>query len=294
MDDDVSGAFRHVKYALLLIAMHNSIQCNLGVFNTGGTFGDNTTPPNWDIIAQVRQQLAQWLWLHSPNIVAQAAQYLPPLTLATPALASTSFAPAQQDTLNPGVLDAKGDRCPPPFDHHVDDCGIADVAMYVPRGVAASTLALYHILGFPSPNVPDPQSKDKLNATYSHTRKFVGRAWNTRTLRVGMLDYKRLELIDRFKVWVAKPKFTLVEAAELQGILENHTRYAKWARAWFFAIQNAFRRHFTAMYFITKRRFAKMKALKQQRYSRELPRSLRSRIEPLIARDKASMLWNMR
>jgi hypothetical protein len=45
MDDDVSGAFRHMKYALLLIAMHTARQCGFGVFYTGGTFCDNTTLP---------------------------------------------------------------------------------------------------------------------------------------------------------------------------------------------------------------------------------------------------------
>ena len=68
MDDDVSGAFRHMKHALLLIALHTCVQCGYGVMYTGGSFGDCTTPPNFDIFGRVRSQLGKWLWLHCPDI----------------------------------------------------------------------------------------------------------------------------------------------------------------------------------------------------------------------------------
>jgi hypothetical protein len=41
-DDNVSGAFRLMKYHPNCMAMHTFIQGFFGVVNTGGTFGDNT------------------------------------------------------------------------------------------------------------------------------------------------------------------------------------------------------------------------------------------------------------
>ncbi len=296
MDDDVSGAFRHLKYALLCIAMHTTVQCGFAVFYTGGTFGDNTTPPNWDIIARARQQLARYLWLRFPDVMQHVRDLLPPIaTVPRPTLAEAQmFAQAAKDALNPGVFDVNGKRKPPQFDHHVDDCAFADIEPFVERGVAASTMALYSILGYPADNVPDPQSKDKLETLYGYSRKFVGRQWNTRTMTVGMPEYKRLELIQRLDQWLLQSKFTLVEAAELTGILENHTRYAKWARAWFFAIQNDFRDKFKKAYYAAARVFDKLAPAKQRQYTRELPQALWKRIAPLLQRDKARLLWHMK
>lgn len=127
------------------------------------------------------------------------------------------------------MLDEEGHCLPPPFNHHVDGCGTANIRVFVPRGVEASALALYNILGFPTPEVPNAQSKDRLDSWYGPKRKFVGCLFNTRRMTVDMPEYKRQELILQLEAWLIKPSFTLVEAAELPGILENHTRYAKWA-----------------------------------------------------------------
>ena len=204
------------------------------------------------------------------------------------------FAQAQADDINAGVFRLDGSRLPPQFDHHVDDCGFADVDEFVEQGVYASALALYAILGFPSAVVPDHLSKDKLVALYGFLRKYVGRQWNTRRLVIGMPPYKRLELIERLEHWIAQQSFTLVEAAEIQGILENHTRCVKWARVWFLAIQADFRQRFGKLFFIAERRYKAMNSATRKRYERELPQSLWSRIDQLMARDRAQLLWNMR
>ena len=70
-----------------------------------------------------------------------------------------------------------GDHWPPPFEHYVDDSGNADVHEYVEWTVAASTIALYYVLGFPATQVPDPQSKDKLDPVYDGICRFVGHQW---------------------------------------------------------------------------------------------------------------------
>ena len=58
-DDDVSGAFRHVKYHPNVVGMHSCVIMNCLLLQTGQNFGDNTSPSNWEVIARTRQQLAQ-------------------------------------------------------------------------------------------------------------------------------------------------------------------------------------------------------------------------------------------
>jgi hypothetical protein len=83
-DDDVSGAFRLMRYHPNCMAMHTFIQGAYGVVNTGGTFGDNTSPSNFDPIAFARRQLAWYMWKHDRHVVERVLPYLPPLQLAPP------------------------------------------------------------------------------------------------------------------------------------------------------------------------------------------------------------------
>jgi hypothetical protein len=52
--------------------------------HTGLTFGNNTSPSNWEPIARTRQQLAQQSW-HDPDIIHKAAQYMLPSSFIPPA-----------------------------------------------------------------------------------------------------------------------------------------------------------------------------------------------------------------
>ena len=75
-DDDVQCAFPRVKYNPNLVAMHSAMSHDTLIMHTGLTFGDNTSPSNWDDpIARARQQLAQKLW-HEENITERALPYM--------------------------------------------------------------------------------------------------------------------------------------------------------------------------------------------------------------------------
>ena len=77
-DDDVSGAFRLMRYHPNCMGLHTSIQCGYAVVNTGGTFGDNTSPSNFDpTIGVARRQVARWLWDHEPDITKRIHPYFP-------------------------------------------------------------------------------------------------------------------------------------------------------------------------------------------------------------------------
>ena len=47
-DDDVQCAFPRIKYNPNLVAMHSAISNETLIMNTGLTFGDNTSPSNWE------------------------------------------------------------------------------------------------------------------------------------------------------------------------------------------------------------------------------------------------------
>jgi hypothetical protein len=58
-DDDASMAFRQIKYPPNLAGMHCSAINGTLFLNTGQTFGDCTSPPNWELVAICRSEHAQ-------------------------------------------------------------------------------------------------------------------------------------------------------------------------------------------------------------------------------------------
>ena len=155
-DDDISGAFRQIKYHPNLAGTHTSVQCGFGVLNTGATFGDNTSPSNFDPIARARRFMSHYLWTSSPDVVERVLPFLPPITTAplpTPAEAAL-FAQSDRDNINTGVIDGNGNRIPPAYHMHVDDNLYADVLRFLVLTVCASAAGLFEILGWPD----DPRS----------------------------------------------------------------------------------------------------------------------------------------
>jgi hypothetical protein len=289
-DDDVSGAFRHGKYNPNVVAMHSCVIQGRMVCATGSTFGDNTSPGNFEPIADARKELAINLWPNK-DTVELARPYLPPIKLAPPPTAAevAQFVPAESDALNPGVF-VNGRRLPPQFDHHVDDNLYADVGEHLLQTVSASVLALYYILGFPEPNVPNPLSMDKLDTSYTHQRKELGTGTDTRKMEVTILEPKRAQMIEQLVPWITRTEFNLRDISSLHGSLESLTRYIKWARPLFFALQNAIRLELTQRYYFLKRWYGTSN--RASSIANELPSALLHRLTGLIASDKAKFLWS--
>ena len=184
-----------------------------------------------------------------------------------------------------------GRQLEPTYNMHVDDNLYADVGPYLDRTICASVAALFDVLGAPTnPLVPSPLSNDKFEAWYNHQRKLVGRQFNSRTMTVGLLPYKKTQLIEALRSWSSKKSFDLLEIAQLLGTLENHTKYARWARCWYFALQNAVRRVLLARFAILKRRYDKKG--RERTFSRQLPAQLRDRVHCLIECEKAQLIWS--
>ena len=290
-DDDVQCAFPRIKYNPSLVAMHSAISNDTLIMCTGLTFGDNTSPSNWEPIARARQQLAQHLWHNHDSTMEKAKPYLPEFNFAPPATPAERalFTRAIADSINTGVFDKEGNRRSPTFDHHVDDNMYADIQEYIPRAVAASVVALYEIVGYPDGNIPDPISWDKFEKTHGHIRRVVGWEFNTRNLTFGLPNDKRCALTELLSTWLTRKRCTLLEAAALHGTLADASRAYRPGRVLFFGFQNALRRAIQARYHQVKGYYNRTKQTKM--LEAQLPKDLHTRIDNLIARDMAALLW---
>ena len=253
-DDDIGGAFHHNKYNPQLVAMHSYMARvdpsapqawfahGYLACATGSTFGDNTSPSNFEPIANARQQLAWHLW-HQPMTTTLVAPYLPLVELSpppTPAEVAT-FVQADPDSQYTGVLDSQGNRKEPQYDHHVDDCMYGDVTEFMTKTVSASILSLYEILGYPKEYLPNSLSQDKLDTKYNHQWKTVGYLLDSRWLEVTILPYKWEQALEMLGQWMEKKTFTIREISSLHGTVESLTHFVAWAHVLFFGMQNVIR-----------------------------------------------------
>jgi hypothetical protein len=291
IDNDMSSGFRHVKYNPNLVAMHSYIVYGILYMSTGQTFGDTGSPGNFDAIPLARQQVAMHLW-HQEDIIADAEQYTPAIEIA-PAPQSAAialFTLANPDSQNPGVFDEGGSRLPPTYDHHVDDLMCAEIGELLPRTIAASIKSLYEVLGYPTKYTPDPLSRDKFEALHTHRRKLVGWITDTRTLQVVLPDYKRERIIALLIQWINNDKFTLKEAAELHGTLNDIAFAHRWGKMYFIILQQTFRNMLAQRYWQVCSYHKRQKS--KPRVAKLLPHELQHRVDALIAREQSRILWN--
>ena len=99
-----------------------------------------------------------------------------------------------------------------------------------------------------------------------------------------------MDLVELLQEWLLKVTYDLLEICRLLGVLENHTRYAPWARCWFFALQNEVRRHlhhqvhYASCTYNSKKRKDDLEAT--------LPRAVRDQmIGTHISKEKALAVW---
>ena len=105
-DNDVSGAFNHNKYNPMLVALHAFVLLGYLVMNSATSFGDNSSPSNFEPLAQARQQHAKHLWLTSDNLTEQAAQQGVHVQLSLPPTPSevSQFSPGLRRLYQPWRL----------------------------------------------------------------------------------------------------------------------------------------------------------------------------------------------
>jgi len=149
---------------------------------------------------------------------------------------------------------------------------------------------MYVVIGFPQQCIPNPLSVDKFENHISYRGVHLGRTYNTRMMQVGMVPEKRTILLALLAHWCSLSTFTLLEAAQLSGILENHTRFVTRIRPWFFRLQNVIRAQFRSLYYWEKRRLSYQDQCKT--CEQGLPPTIWKRIIGLVSRDMAVVTWH--
>ena len=270
--------------------MHSAISNNTLIMNTGLTFGDNTSPSNWEHIVRARQQLAQHLW-HQEDIITRAQPYLPSVRFDAPATPAerSAFAVAIADSRNPGVFNTSSKRLSPRYNHHVDDNMYGDISDIMERAAATSVISLYEIVGYPDGRIPNPVSWEKFQTTYGHLRRVVGWLFNTHNLTFRLPDDKRSAIAELLASWLQKTDFTILEAAELHGKLADASRANRKGQAMFVALQNALRRSLHTRFNQIRGYYKRNN--KTHHFRAQLPKHLHCRVDSMIARDMASLLW---
>jgi hypothetical protein len=203
------------------------------------TFGDCTSPANFESIAIARRYMAKYYY-NLPNVVELAQEHMPTLEIVEPSaadLASIMLIPP--DSKNPGLVSING-QAPdtPPYVHHVDDNLYGATRENIHRAVAASMLGLFAVVGKPVPTQPHPYSYEKFELLCTHIRKITGAMINTRTMNLWYPDYKRTQMVNLLAEWLTKRKFTIKEGLQLQGVLMDASRFNNWGRVRFFILQS--------------------------------------------------------
>jgi hypothetical protein len=224
-----------------------------------------------------------------PDTLELALPYLPQLQFQQPPSDTTIFFQSTGDSLNQGVFNPDGSRRSPTYNHHVDDNIYGDIQEFAPLGVAASILALYLVLGYPSARNRDSVSWGKFDWFFTHERKMIGYGVNNRRMPLFLLDYKRTQLLGRLTTWLTLTDFDLLQCAEMLGHLGSATTTCRWARVLFFGLQNLLRVHLVAQYHKSKGYFNRSGGA--QRLACSLPPSLAKCLDSLVAREVATLLW---
>ena len=291
--DDIQNAFPRLKHYPNIVGMYSTKFFKIWCINIGQTFGENTSPASFDVLARARNQASQYRW-YQPTVLEDAKQYIPVLPIAQPLTLTeqNNMTKATADTTNKGVLDNNGNRLAPPFNHHVDDNMYSDIASEFPKALSASILGAYDTLGYPQKIMQGPEAIEwtKFLDQITHIDEPIGYGIDLHRLKVYLPLPKRAILCQKILPWITTMACcTLRDAAELIGSLIHAVQTNPIAKARFFGLQNMFRYALRTQYHKTKAWYTR--SGKAKYLSQKLPRNMH-RLEALVSKDMATTLWN--
>jgi hypothetical protein len=147
----------------------------------------------------------------------------------------------------------------------------ADVAARVTRTVPLSAVALFEILGYPSPDRPSLLSLEKLNTCYTHQCLVLGWEVASSRMTITLPDEKRGRIINVTRGVLSAGSFKLREAATFFGLLPDATRFLVWARPFLFELNHALRGNLIVESRILARSDQERSVELRARIQRELP-----------------------
>ena len=243
-DDDVSGAYRVPKYHPNVAGAFAYAILNFLFLPTGGTFGSNTSPQEYEPFARARAFLAE----HLSRDESLVLKHLNILSLVEfdeeTDPTSVSYVQATADALHQGVYNSTlGRDVNTPHNPFVDDTLMADIRRHMLTCMAASIEALFIILGRLSENERrSPLSMDKFAEFHCSWRKQqLGLLLDTRKMTVALPEDKFQRMYNTLTTtWHhARKSFTLLEGVTLLGHLEHACTVCPWGRHLFCAIRSA-------------------------------------------------------
>lgn len=112
----------------------------------------------------------------------------------------------------------------------------------------------------------------------------------SRTLTYTLPNNQRTSITRSIETFVTKEHFTILEAAELHGTLADASRANRQGRTLIFSFQNAF-------CWAIQSRFNQVRGYynrksKRQKFQAQLPKHPHCRIDSMIAREMAALLWS--
>jgi hypothetical protein len=245
-DDDISAAFRHVKYNLFVAGAFSSIANNTLLIPCAQTFGSNTSPSNYETLALTRAHLSE-VYSNSAheNLLILHKAYLDLVRWADENDTATRciHTTCVKDSLNQGVL---VDGQPSNTKHYpfVDDTLYADLKRRILQAMAASIEACFTIFGARNDTLrPCPLSLEKFVETKcSPIRQQLGIIINTNTMCISIPPSKltSLDKLINETFHQHRKQIKVLEGATLLGNLDHLASHIPWFRHTYLSIRSSF------------------------------------------------------
>jgi hypothetical protein len=165
-----------------------------------------------------------------------------------------------------------------------------DTGELLMRTIVARILSLYEVLGYPTKYTPDPLSFNKFDALYTHRRKLVSWIVDTRLLILELPEHKRERIVLLLAEWIANPKSTFIEAAELHGILNDMSYAHRCQKSYFFMLQQTLRNILEVRYWQVCLYHKQQKT--KPCLAKLLPSNLQYHVNALVVHEQSWILWN--
>jgi len=255
-DDDISSAFRHVKYNPFVAGAFAFIANNTLLIPTAQTFGSNTSPANYEPLAKARAWLSTVFSSPSfAHLITKHKDILDTMTIESSRLTSPSRIKTKcvADHINKGVL---VDDLPvnTPHYHYVDDTPMADRLTPIIQAAAASIESGFIIFGDRADHLrPCPISLPKYRQhKCSPVRRQLGININSNTLCLSLPSDKRQALVDLLKKFHSKRlEVPILECAELLGHLAHISTIFTWSTNLYLNIRESFNSTLRQLYLST-------------------------------------------
>ena len=160
----------------------------------GQVFGSNTSPADFEALANAREYLAEFF--SHPRyqyLIEKHKDILDKVVFASKLDKIGDIVQAVSDSINIGVIDPATDE-PKNTEHNcfVDDNHMADILVRIKQSMAASVESLFCLLGFPNKELTrTPLSEDKYYQEMCSWRKIqLGMIVDTRKMMVELAPKK--------------------------------------------------------------------------------------------------------